>query len=33
MIFDFSKKGKVMINMIKYLKNIINNFPEEIIAT
>jgi hypothetical protein len=33
MIFDFSKKGKVMINMIKYLKNIINNFPKEIIAT
>jgi hypothetical protein len=32
-IFDFSKKGKVMINMIEYLKNIINNFPEEIIAT
>ncbi len=33
MIFDFSKKGKVMINMIKYLKNIINDFPKEIIAT
>ncbi len=33
MIFDFSKKGKVMINMIEYLKNIINDFPEEIIAT
>ncbi len=33
MIFDFSKKGKVMINMIEYLKNIINNFPKEIIAT
>jgi hypothetical protein len=33
MIFDFSKKGEVMINMIEYLKNIINDFPEEIIAT
>jgi hypothetical protein len=33
MIFDFLKKGKVMINMIEYLKNIINNFPKEIIAT
>ncbi len=33
MIFDFSKKGQVMINMIKYLKNIITDFPKEIIAT
>jgi hypothetical protein len=33
MIFDFSEKGKVMINMIEYLKNIINDFPKEIIAT
>jgi hypothetical protein len=33
MIFDFLKKGKVMFNMIKYLKNIINDFAEEIIAT
>jgi hypothetical protein len=33
MIFDFSEKGKVMINMIKYIKGIINDFPEEIIAT
>jgi hypothetical protein len=32
MIFDFSMKGKVMINMIKYIKNIIANFPEEIVA-
>ncbi len=32
MIFDFSVKGKVMINMIKYIKNIITNFPEEIVA-
>ncbi len=33
MIFDFLEKGKVMINMIEYIKGIINNFPEEIIAT
>jgi hypothetical protein len=33
MIFDFLKKGKVMINMIEYLKNIINDFLEEIFAT
>jgi hypothetical protein len=33
MIFDFSEKGKVMINMIKYIKGIINDFPKEIIAT
>jgi hypothetical protein len=32
MIFDFSKEGKVMVNMIKYIKTIIGNFPEEIIA-
>jgi hypothetical protein len=32
MIFDYSKKGKVMINMIKYIKTIINNFPEDITA-
>ena len=30
MIFDYSEKGKVMINMIQYFKSIINNFPEEI---
>jgi len=33
MIFDFSEKGKVMVNMIEYIKTIINNFPEEIIVT
>jgi hypothetical protein len=32
MIFNFSVKGKVMINMIEYIKNIIANFPEKIIA-
>jgi hypothetical protein len=32
MIFDFSVKGKVMINMIEYIKNITANFPEEIAA-
>jgi hypothetical protein len=32
MIFDFSVKGKVMINMIKHIKNIIADFPEEITA-
>ncbi len=32
MIFDYSKKGKVMINMIEYTKNIIRDFPEEITA-
>ncbi len=32
MIFDYSKKGKVMIKMIEYIKNIITNFPEEITA-
>ncbi len=33
MIFDFSEKGKVMVNMIEYIKTIINDFPEEIIET
>ncbi len=33
MIFDFLEKKKVMINMIEYIKDIINDFPEEIIAT
>jgi hypothetical protein len=33
MIFDFSEKGKVMVNMIEYIKTIINDFPEEIIVT
>jgi hypothetical protein len=33
MIFDFSKEGKVMVNMIEYIKTIIGNFPEEIITT
>ncbi len=33
MILDFSKEGKVMVNMIEYIKTIIGNFPEEIIAT
>ncbi len=32
MIFDFSVKRKVMINMINYIKNIITNFPVEIMA-
>jgi hypothetical protein len=32
MIFDNSKKGKVMINMIEYIKYIITNFPEKIMA-
>jgi hypothetical protein len=31
-IFDFSVKGKVMINMIENIKNIIADFPEEIVA-
>jgi hypothetical protein len=30
MIFDFTEKGKVAINMIEYIKNIISDFPEEI---
>ncbi len=33
MIFDFLEKEKVIINMIEYIKGIINNFPKEIIAT
>jgi hypothetical protein len=32
MIFNFSVKGQVIINMIKYIKNIIADFPEEIVA-
>jgi hypothetical protein len=32
-IFNFSKKGKVMVNMISCIKNIITNFPEEMIKT
>ena len=32
MIFDFSEKGKVSVNMIEYIKNIINDFPEEIVG-
>jgi hypothetical protein len=31
-MFDFSIEGKVMVNMIEYIKNIVANFPEEIIA-
>jgi hypothetical protein len=30
MIIDYSEKGKVSINMIEYIKNIIADFPEEI---
>jgi hypothetical protein len=30
MIFDFSMKGKVMVNMLEYIKNIVANLPEEI---
>ena len=33
MIFDFSKKGKVMVNMIECIKNIIDDFLEEIVGT
>jgi hypothetical protein len=33
MIFDFSKNGKVMVNMIEYIKNIVADLPEEITAT
>jgi hypothetical protein len=33
MTFDFSEKGKVMVNMIEYIKTIIKDFPEEIITT
>jgi hypothetical protein len=32
MIFNFTEKGKVAIIMIKYIKNIISDFPEEITA-
>ncbi len=32
MILNFSVKGKVIVNMIKYIKNIITNFPVEIVA-
>jgi hypothetical protein len=32
MIFDFSQKRKVMINMIEYIKNITADLPEEIAA-
>ncbi len=32
MILDFSEKGKVLVNMIEYMKNIIANFPEEIVG-
>jgi hypothetical protein len=30
MIFDFLVKGKVMVTMMEYIKNIIKDFPEEI---
>ena len=33
MLFDFSEERKVLINMIKYIKSIITNFPEEIMTT
>jgi len=33
MIFDFSPKGKVMVTRMEYIKNIIKDFPEEIIGT
>jgi hypothetical protein len=33
MLFDFSKKGKVVVNMIEYIKNIIDDLPEEIVWT
>ena len=32
MIFNFSHEGKVMVNMIEYIKGIIDQFPEEIVA-
>jgi hypothetical protein len=32
MIFNFIEKEKVAINMIKYIKNIISDFPEEVTA-
>jgi hypothetical protein len=33
MIFDYSCNGKAMVNMKEYIKNIILDFPEEIIGT
>ncbi len=33
MIMDFLQEGKVMVNMIEYIKSIIADFPEEIVAT
>jgi hypothetical protein len=33
MIFDFLAKGKVMVTMMEYIKDIIRNFPEEITGT
>jgi hypothetical protein len=33
MIFNFSPKGKVIVTMMEYVKNIINDFPEEIVGT
>jgi hypothetical protein len=33
MIFDFLPKGKVMVTIMEYIKNIIKDFPEEIIGT
>ncbi len=33
MIFDFLAKGKVMVIMMEYIKNIIKDFPEEITGT
>ena len=33
MIFDFLLKGTVMVTMMEYIKNIIKDFPEEIIRT
>jgi hypothetical protein len=33
MIFVFSLKGKVMVTLMVYIKNIIKDFPEEIVGT
>jgi hypothetical protein len=33
MIFDFLAKGKVMVTMVEYIKDIIKDFPEEITGT
>ncbi len=33
MIFDFSPKREGVITMMEYIKNIINDFPEEIVGT